>query len=251
MADTPASNLKPVEEIIPPFGLKRNYFVDELGQKQGPYREETTFDWVETGTYQNGLKEGPFENVHTSDNTKVMGTYHCGKRNGICLRFASNGRLTQKSMYHNGEQCGPYKAWNEHGSLMAVGFRDKDGYFTGMRITYYDNQVPRQVGFFKKDQYHGLYVWYDDRGVLEHMERNDDYKRLPLTQEEQDMLKLSNLFTFRNTPAYAIVDDKQRAAVQAFREKYPNSSFLRVFDPKAICNGMQQTVCCNIIYTLY
>ena len=234
MADTPDSHLKLVEEVRPPFGLKTTYYVDEFGQKQGPYREEQEFDWVETGTYQNNLKEGPFENLHLSDGSKIVSNYSHGKIDGLFRSFFKNGRLKCKYQYRNGEMYGPCKTWNEHGSLLSVGVREPGGYFTGMRITYYDNQVPKQVGFFKKDQYYGLYVWYDDRGVLEHMERGDDYKKLPLTQEEQDMLKLSNLFTFRNTPAYAIVDDKQRAAVQAFRAKYPNSSFLKVFDPKAI-----------------
>jgi len=242
MADTPDSNLKPVEETIPPFGLKRTYYVDEFGKKQGPYREEQEFDWVETGTYQNGLKEGPFENVHLTDGSKIIGTYSHGKIDGLFRRFHKNGRLKCKCEYRNGEECGPWKTWNEHGSLLSVGVKEAGGYFTGMRISYYDNQVPRQVGFFKKDSYHGLYIWYDDRGVLANMERENDNKKLPLTQEEQDMLKLCNLFAFRNTPAYAIVDDNQREAVQGFRQKYPNSAFLRVFDPKVLQAQSNKTV---------
>ena len=177
------------------------------------------------------LRHGLFQ-IKEDGILKCEGTYFYGKYQGLLCRYASNGQMIEKSIYINGEPRGLSKKWDEHGSLTKLGRYDREGYFTGVRISYHDNHHPKNITYYKKDDPHGLDAWYDKRGILVQLERRNQGAPRPLTEEDQAMLKLAQLFVdYRPNPApaYAITTEEQRLAVEAFRRKYPKSAFLEVF----------------------
>ena len=241
MPETSSTVLTPVE-ISQPYGVKAKCSVDSFGLKQGAYEETDSFGLSETGTYVNNLKHGPFQ-VKENGHLKCEGMYFFGKYQGLLYRYAPNGQMIEKSIYINGELRGMSRKWDEHGSLTKLGRYDKEGYFTGVRISYHDNHHPKNISYYKRDDLHGLDAWYDKRGVLVQLERHKQGSSRPLTEEDRDILKLAQMFVdyrANPAPAYAITNAAQYFAVEAFRHKYPESAFLEVFPKKEEVESRQE-----------
>ena len=213
-----------------PFGNTEECLVDEYNLKQGPYTISDRFGKVETGEYADDFKTGPFK--IKDDNKEIHGCYFFNQWHGIICRY-ENKQLREKSIYIKGYPFGSTRQWDEHGSLIKLGRHDRDGHFTGVRISYHNNQVPRNITFYEKDQPHGLDVWFDERGVVAQLDRYDEKGRIvALTKEDQAILNLAKLFVHQQTPAYAIATEEQRQAVLTFQKQFRKSTFLQVFDLK-------------------
>ena len=228
MSEKPETELTPVE-IKLPYGEVEKCCVDGLGMKQGAFVRKDSFGRVEEGFYQDNFEEGRVQ-LKINDITRCSGFKHFGKWEGPVCFYNEQNRLVEKTNFVKGNPRGGTKKWDRNGNLVKLGHHDADLYFTGVRISYYDNNTPKNISFYKRDQLCGLDTFYDPKGVLVQVERyNDKGVPVPLTDEDKAMLKVTKLFEYKDAPAYTITNEQQQAAVDAFRKQFPNSAFLEVF----------------------
>jgi len=228
-----ATDLIPIE-VKRPHGVTEKCFVDCFGQKQGSFTRTDGFGWVEKGSYVNDFEEG-LVHLYLDDIVRRWGHKHFGKWHGPVFGYSAKGVLEEKTNYVNGVPRGGTKRWDaQSGDLVKLGSNDENLYFTGIRASYHSNHIPKNITFYKKDQPFGLDTFFDKRGVLVQLDRYDEHGVLTsLTGEDQAILKLARFFEYKDTPAYAIVTEEQRRAVEAFQKRYPKSTFAKVFTPQS------------------
>lgn len=108
-------------------------------------------DVIARGRYENGLEEGPWEQVY-EDGASGRGSYAEGKRTGTWRTFHRSGSVQDVGAYDDGLRVGRWVSRRDDGTLL----REAE---------------------YERGQLHGRVVWYGPDGSTIDYERSGVYRR--------------------------------------------------------------------------
>jgi len=89
-------------------------------------------------TYQNGVRNGPYETYYQNGQIEVQTNYLNGELHGLYEKYFSNGQIEIQTNYQNGKYQGSYLEYSSDGSLVKrTNF--EDGEYHRSYFEYYQN----------------------------------------------------------------------------------------------------------------
>jgi hypothetical protein len=130
-----------MKEVITTFdngNIKKNYFIDVNGNKEGKYIEyhengNVHIKW----TYHDDKKEGECIWYYEGGNVEVKCNYHNDHSEGECIHYYENGCVCEKSNYHNNKLEGEYIWYYENENIK-------------LKCNFHDNKIEGE--FFEYDE---------------------------------------------------------------------------------------------------
>ena len=113
---------------------RRNYFLHNLTlQMEGLYADSACT-----------IPSGHFRSFHSSRIIESIGSYRKGKKQGLWLRYYSDGLMEDSTVFDNGEPVGIRQSWYHNGYP-----RDSCNYNpggSGVQLAWFDNGMPAAAG---------------------------------------------------------------------------------------------------------
>ena len=151
-----------VMEFYLPDSLHTQTIVDGSGELTTYYTTGKVKEWY---NYENGLKNGPFEELSIYGYTMLKGSFKDGEKHGRWEYAYYTGDKEKVSHYENGVLEGDYEYFYDNGQLNVKG-RYKNGKKTGM-WTWYTNSGKRDMeGTFQEDLQHGKWTYWYPTGEI-------------------------------------------------------------------------------------
>ncbi len=105
-----------------------------------------------------------------------MGRQIHNKREGVCLRFHSNGMMADSAFYHNDVPQGINMGWWPNGTL-----RDSIAHVNDsmdVQVSWFDTGVPSGAGYLLHGKMHGKWQFFHKSGQIAAIESYDHGKAL-------------------------------------------------------------------------
>jgi hypothetical protein len=90
------------------------------------------------------VPSGRFRYIHPTRFVEAMGSYLDGKKQGLWLRYYSDGLLSDSTVYDHDNPVGVCTSWYRNGYMRDSGSYNPDG--SGVHIGWYDNGNPSFAG---------------------------------------------------------------------------------------------------------
>ena len=104
-------------------------------------------------------------NVLDDEGTYERCEYENDLLNGVKEIRTKEHLLLSQARYVNGKLNGLCQQWNDNGALR-LRFTCTDGKYDGDYISFWDNEVCKEIGTFKAGERVGVYRWYKHDGSL-------------------------------------------------------------------------------------
>jgi len=154
---------------------------------------------VETETeYSYGAKHGK-EKTYVNGALISFYNYVDDIRDGEQRDFLSNGPLSMRCTFQNGELQGKYEQWWANGNLSGVIYY-AGGRKEGLGLTYFENGTLRSQYTYKDDQLNGPFTLYYESGAIEFQGTclNGSYEGLLTKYWEGGEGAIESTVTFKN-----------------------------------------------------
>lgn len=158
-----------------PYGTFTNF--DEDGKitairvfsKDGKSCHTKMFDrdglLMSKGKYTNQLRDSVWL-IYSADTVIAKETYVAGLMNGKSYTYFHNGRVAEEFTWKNNVKEGPWKQYNDDGTMRGEGNYVK-GCLDGLVIYYAGKGVKRLEANFKNCLPHGNWLWLKPNGTIE------------------------------------------------------------------------------------
>jgi hypothetical protein len=139
-----------------------DYFINEKElQMQGSYRDSAC-----------KIPVGKFYYFHPNEKLESTGNYVNGKKEGVWLKYYSNGYMKDSTFYINGHPSGISMGWYANGypadSVTYNANNERAAY-----ISWFDNGNPSSAGYKINDSLHGKWSFFHKNGNISAVEVYD------------------------------------------------------------------------------
>lgn len=116
--------------------------------------------------YRNGIENGMMTYYHENYNSKELEVnMKNGKKNGQCIRYFFNGKIESVAYYEEDIITGVEQLFDLRGNLI-METHYVNGVKEGPYHTWFEKNLPKEVGAYKNDKFDGKWEYYDDRGCI-------------------------------------------------------------------------------------
>lgn len=160
-------------EFFLPDSLHSQIITNGNGELVTYYATGKVKEWY---NYQDGLKNGPFEELSIYGYVALSGDFHNGLKNGKWEFFYYTGEKEKISNYKDGVLDGDYEYYYDNGQINVTG-KNINGLKTG-EWTWYTNKGTRDMqGEFKEGEQHGDWTyWYPTGEIAYHAHFSEGLK---------------------------------------------------------------------------
>jgi len=132
--------------------LRNDYFINsEKLQMTALYEDEEC-----------KIQNGHYKYFHPNGSLSSIGKRVHGKREGICLRYHSNGMMYDSAEYHNNIPVGNSYRWHRNGFLSDSTKWINDSMM--ISVTWFDDGSPSAAGYLLDGKLHGKWNFYHKTG---------------------------------------------------------------------------------------
>lgn len=152
-----------------PDSLHTQTIIDGFGELSTYYTTGTVKEWY---NYENGLKNGPFEEISIYGYPTLTGYFKNGEKDSTWTYAYYTGATEKISNYKNGVLEGEYKYFYDSGQLNVEGYY-KDGKKIGKWVWYTNKGTRDMEGTFENDLQDGDWNYWHPTGEISY---NAHYK---------------------------------------------------------------------------
>ncbi len=141
---------------------------DQAGLKQGFWiiYENNSNIIIEKGLYKNSKKNGVWIKYYTNGHIKSKITYYDNQPLGEACSYYKNGKLREQGNWQGDHWTGAYKFYYDNGQLSYDWNYDSSGKRSGEQIYYHSNGTKMYDGIWEKGKTQGNLKVYNDKGIL-------------------------------------------------------------------------------------
>lgn len=162
-------NVNKVMSFWLPDSLHTQTIIDGTGELATYYSSGTVKEWY---NYENGLKNGPFEEISIYGYTTLKGFFKDGEKDSTWTFAYYTGDTEKISNYKNGILNGEYQYFYDTGQLNVSG-QYKDGKKVGQWVWYTNKGTKDMEGSFEDDKQHGDWTYWYPSGELSYTAHYD------------------------------------------------------------------------------